>query len=69
MGEDPAALHGREAERRRAVRRPLAACSTWARRAPDAELPVHTANVDGPELWMAWRLPPAHGVAAARTWR
>jgi zinc protease len=58
----PAALRGDEARRQPPVRRPTAAFDGPAR--GGAELPPHRAHVDVPELWMAWRVPPAVGVGA-----
>ena len=58
----PATLHGREGERRAPVRRGEAPFAAPAR--ADADLQVVRASVDSPELWMAWRLPPAQGIAA-----
>jgi zinc protease len=63
-GKVPTALHGREAERRPPARREVAAFPGPAR--AEADLPVRKAKVDGPELWMAWRLPPAQGIAARK---
>ena len=61
----PSSLRGNEATPVRPFRRPVAAFMGPAR--SEAELPKHAAKVDVPELWMAWRVPPAVGVDARKT--
>ena len=63
----PASRRGQEATPTAPIRRPLAAWHPPSGPAPpDAALPTHTANVNAPELWMAWRVPPAIGVDARK---
>jgi zinc protease len=60
----PPALHGQQAARRAPIRRPVApfaALDVPAR--TDTALAAHPAKVTVPELWIAWRVPPAGGVA------
>jgi zinc protease len=64
-GKLPPAWQGRTAEPRAAIRRPMAAFDAPAPAASD--LPTReTVAVIAPELWMAWRVPPAVGIAAGR---
>jgi zinc protease len=60
----PAQLYGRDDQPRPPARRPIAA---FLEPAPmEAELPIHRGKVAGPELWIAWRLPPTAGVAVRK---
>lgn len=64
-GKLPAAWQGRAAERRAPIRRPATAFEGPRPAPPD--LPTHKSiAVVIPELWMAWRVPPASGIAASR---
>ena len=60
----PAVLHGKESARVAPIRRPIAPYAGPAH--AETELPTHTAKVEVPELWMAWRVPPAVGVDARK---
>jgi zinc protease len=60
----PAVLRGNEAARVAPIRRQVAPYLGPAR--AETELPTHAAKVEVPELWIAWRVPPAVGVEARK---
>jgi zinc protease len=61
----PATLRGQETDRRPPVRRTRPASEMISASGTDDRLPMRKANVVGPELWLAWPLPPASGLEQA----